>query len=61
MTQELQQFHFDDLCADLAMELTNNGARRFLMEFHQRYPLLYHEIRAQILRNNRQVPVLLKP
>jgi len=60
MTKELQQFHFDDLCADLASEIERGGARHFLVEFHSRYPDHYQELKTQINRDHKQIPALLK-
>lgn len=59
--KQLDLFHFDDLMADVASEITHKGARNFLMEFHSRYPDLYHELKTQINRDHKQIPVLLKP
>jgi len=58
--KQLGLFHFDDLMADMASEITNKGARNFLMEFHTRYPDLYQEMKTQINRDHQQVPALLK-
>lgn len=60
MTKELQSFHFDDLCADLACEMERGGTRHLLMEFHSRYPEHYQELKAQITRDHKQIPALLK-
>jgi len=59
--RQLDLFHFDDLCADLACEIERGGARNFAMEFEQRYPQHYTELKVQMTREHKQVPVLLKP
>lgn len=58
--KQLDLFHFDDLMADMASEITNKGARNFLMEFHTRYPDLYQEMKTQINRDHQQTPALFK-
>ena len=58
---QMDLFHFDDLMADVASENIHHGARKFLMEFHTRYPDLYEELKTQINRDHRQTPALLKP
>jgi hypothetical protein len=60
MDKQLELFHFDDLCADLAAEIQRGGARHFAMEFHSRYPDLYHEMKIQMNRDMKQVPALCK-
>jgi hypothetical protein len=59
--KQLDLFHFDDLCADLACEIERGGARNFAMEFEQRYPQHYQELKVQMNRDHKQIPVLLKP
>ncbi len=58
--KQLDLFHFDDLCADLASEIERGGARNFAMEFESRYPQHYQELKIQMNRNHKQVPVLFK-
>ena len=58
--KQLELFHFDDLCADLASEIERGGARNFVMEFESRYPQHYQELKIQMNRNHKQVPVLFK-
>jgi hypothetical protein len=60
MTKQLELFHFDDLCADLAAEIQRAGARHFALEFQSRYPDLYHELKIQMNRDMKQVPALCK-
>lgn len=59
--EQLKPFHFDDFCADLAFEIESKGARYVLMEFESRFPQHYHELKVQMQREHRQIPVLLTP
>lgn len=61
VNEQLNLFHFDDLCADLAYEIESKGARYMLSEFESRYPKHYHELKVQMNREHKQVAVLLKP
>lgn len=59
---ELDTLHYDDLMADLAMNIQQYGARRVLQDFEQRYPELMQELRVQFMRrDSKQIAALLKP
>lgn len=58
---ELDQLHFDDLKADLASAVEQQGARAVLLAFKESYPNHYNEIATAISRlaNPKHIPVLL--
>lgn len=63
MPEPLEQYHFDDLCADLASAIEQKGGRLMAMEFEMRYPQHYQELKLQMqrLENTSKVAALLKP
>lgn len=58
---ELEQYHYDDVMADLAFAMEKYGARKFLQDFQNLYPGHMNELRIQFFRREqKQVAALLR-
>jgi len=63
MPTDLEKLHDDDLHADLACAIEQQGARHFLAAFKAHYPMHYEEMVAQYNHQEsmKKVPMLFKP
>lgn len=58
---EMETYTYTDLVTDLASAVEQYGARKILLDLEQNYPQHFYQLKAQLLRNTKQVPAILQP